>query len=167
MGPQIGTEQVSKVDHKQCVTESAMEMFSVACGVELQDIENEDNLNKDGVLIAIISLVGDVEWSIFLGLPKVTAEAIAEKFAGFAIPFDSEDMGDAVGELANILAGLIKSKLDNISIKAEISLPSVMRADSMQVLIQRDSSTCKVCFDSELGKLWTGVVASNSPGFVA
>lgn len=167
MGTQTSMEQVATVDHKKCVSESAMEMFNVACGVELKDIENETNLNSDGVLIAIISIIGDVEWSIFLGLPKVTAEAVAEKFAGFAIPFDSEDMGDAVGELANILAGLVKSKLDSSGIKADISLPSVMRAENMEVLIQRESSTCKACFDSEIGKLWTGVVTSNSPGFVA
>ena len=47
----------------------------------------------------MISVLGDVDWAVFLGLPKATAEAVTEKFAGFAIPFDSNGMGDAVGEL--------------------------------------------------------------------
>ena len=40
-----------------------------------------------------------------LGLPRQTASNLVLAFAGCEIDFDSPDMGDAVGELANILAG--------------------------------------------------------------
>ena len=70
-------------------------------------------------VLSVISLVGGVDWSIFLGLPKDTAVALAKSFAGFDIPFESDDLGDAIGELSNILAGNVKARLDRVGIKTE------------------------------------------------
>jgi chemotaxis protein CheX len=112
----------------------------------------------EGLILSVISIIGDVEWSLFMGLPKTTATAVAAKFAGFDIPFDSPDMGDAIGELTNILAGQTKAMLDRRGVKAEIGLPSVMRADNLQVIAGKNTVTAKICFDSPLGRFWTGVL---------
>ena len=163
----MGTAKIataSKAEHIECVAEAAVEIFNITCGLTIAPLEKEEDLANDGVIIAIISLVGDVEWSVFLGLPRQTATAVAAKFAGFEIPFDSEDMGDAIGELANILGGQVKALLDRRSVKADISLPSVMQAENMHVLVQRSVSGIKTCFDSELGKLWTGAAVGNGAG---
>lgn len=167
MSTQVETKQESIVDPKECLANTAVEIFNMTCGIDLQRQESSESEVEDGVLMAVISVVGAVDWSIFLGLPRKTAETIAEKFAGFPIPYDSEDMGDAVGELTNILAGQVKANLDSHGIKAEISLPSVIRADNMKVLISRDTSTCKTCFNSQAGELWAGVVTGKSPTFMA
>jgi len=117
------------------------------------------SLETDGVIIAVISLVGDVDWAVFLGLPCDTAVSIAGRFAGFEIPFDSEDMGDAIGELTNILVGQIKAILDSRGVKADISLPTVMRADSLEMLMQTDSRTTRTFYESPLGGIWIGLVS--------
>ena len=165
----MGTAEIAtvpKAEHIECVAEAAVEIFNITCGMTITPLDKEENLANDGVIIAIISLVGDVEWSVFLGLPRQTATTVAAKFAGFEIPFDSEDMGDAIGELANILGGQVKALLDRRSVNANISLPSVMRAESMHVLVQRSVSGIKTCFDSELGKLWTGAAVGNGTSVV-
>ncbi len=148
------------LEHSECVNTAVIEILGATCSVKLQECENDARLAEDRVIIAVISLMGDIEWSVFLGLPSVTATLLCEKFAGFTIPFDSEDMGDAIGELVNILAGEVKAKLDAKGIKAEISLPSVMRAKSLDVLTQHTSRAISSCFDSKAGKLWTGVVSA-------
>jgi len=158
---------VLPIEHREYVGEAAVEIFGATCGIQLQRCEDNEDLGSDGVIIAVISLVGDVEWSIFLGLPRDTAPALAAKFAGFEIPFDSPDMGDAVGELANILAGEVKRKLRAKGVNANISLPSVIRAENLEVLIQRDADAGKMCFGSPIGPLWTGVTVQNEGGFVA
>lgn len=144
--------------HWDCVTQAAAQIFNSTCGVEVALVPEQD-LSDDGVVLGIISLVGEVEWSLFLGLPRQTAVSVAAKFAGFEIPFDSNDMGDAVGELTNIFAGQVKALLDERGVKAEISLPSVLRAENMHVLIQRHASAAKVCYQTDLGKFWTGILA--------
>ena len=52
-------------------------------------------------------------------------------------------MGDVVGELANILAGNCKQILDKRNVDVEISLPSVMRASGIEILVQRNVSSQK------------------------
>ena len=153
-------------EHTECVAEAASQIISATCGVTLESFDGEIDVASDGVIIGIISLVGDVEWSVFFGLPSKTATAAAAKFAGFDIPFDSPDMGDAIGELTNMLAGQVKLSLDQKGLNADISLPSVIRAQNMTVLVQRRNTVQKKCFDSSLGKLWTGVTVGNSPGMI-
>jgi len=156
----------SVMQHRECVGEAAEEILHTACGLELQPLADGQDLGDDGVMIAVIALVGEVDWSVFLGLPRGTATALAAKFAGFEIPFDSDDMGDAVGELTNILAGEVKRRLAAKGVTAMISLPSVIRAESLRVLVQRGTDVTKACFASEVGALWTGVASSKEGGFV-
>lgn len=155
------------LEHQQCVDEAVVEILNATCEVQFQRKEDDQKLTSDGIIIAIISLVGDVEWSIFLGLPRDTAPALAAKFAGFEIPFDSPDMGDAVGELANILAGEVKRRLEAKGVKVDISLPSVIRAESLEVLVQRSADAVKMCYGSPVGTLWTGIAVHKEGGFVA
>lgn len=164
MGASETTEKIT--DLKNIVPLAITEIFNATCQLDLKVVPPDPDINHNGIVIAVISLMGDVDWSVLLGLPRDTATAVAEKFSGFAIPYDSEDMGDAVGELTNIFAGQVKSLLDQQNYRAEISLPSVIRADSMEVLMQRDSAGAKTCFESSVGKLWTGLVMGKSPGFV-
>ncbi len=160
------TAALPAAEHHDCVADAAATIFSATCNLNLQRGE-ENDLCHGGVIIAIISIVGDVDWSIFLGLPRATAEAIAAKFAGFEIPFDSSDMGDAIGELTNILAGEVKNRLYARKVRCEISLPSVIRAESLEVLVQSNANARKTCFASDAGPLWTGITAERSGGLVA
>lgn len=141
------------------VAEAAKQTVQALCGVDLQ-VRPDQELDLDGgMILAVISLMGDVDWAVFMGLPAQTATSIAEKFAGFPIPFDSADMGDAIGELCNILVGQVKGLLDQRGLSVEISLPSVMRMANLQVFVQRDRMARKTIYDSPLGGLWTGIIA--------
>ncbi|MFP4106502.1 MAG: chemotaxis protein CheX [Phycisphaerae bacterium] len=151
-------------EHGNAVTEGVSQIFSTMCGVQLEPTDRDPTEGETGgMILAVISLVGDLEWAVFLGLPRETAEASAAKFAGFEIAFDSPDMGDAMGELTNIIVGQVKSLLDARGINVEISLPSVMRAESLEVLVQREMFQQKQCFTSSLGGLWTGVISGMMP----
>jgi len=157
---------VESLRHFDCVGEAACGVLKTACSLSLVPHEEEASVCPE-VVIAIISLVGQVEWSLFIGLPKATAIGLAAKFAGFEIPYDSPDMGDAVGELANLLAGDVKARLDARGVKADISLPTVLRAQDIHVLIQRNSPSQKSCYRSELGPMWIGVTSGRGGAFVA
>jgi chemotaxis protein CheX len=154
--------------HSDAVDISVKEIFMSACGALVEPgPEIPEVVCEDGVIIAVISVMGDVDWSIYIGLPREAAEAIAAAFCGFEIPFDCEDMGDAIGEVANILAGNVKQVLDKRGVDSEISLPTVMRVDGLHILKQRDSESSKHYYTCSLGQFWIGVVAGKSPGLVA
>ncbi|MCD6365701.1 MAG: chemotaxis protein CheX [Planctomycetes bacterium] len=163
MSSQAEATEISVIEHSDCVWDSVTEVFQTTCGVDAKQVEaEEEGFGGHKVLVSIISIVGDIDWSIFLGMIEPTAVACVKHFAGFDVPFDSEDMGDAIGELTNILAGRIKAALDQRSIGGDISLPSVMRADNVEVLLESDSSTAKACYECEAGKFWVGVVVGKA-----
>lgn len=161
------TESTINLPHSDAVEKAIKEIFMMACGTVVEPSEDlPEEIGEEGVIIAVISVMGDVEWSIFLGLPRNTAVAIAEAFAGFEILFDSEDMGDAIGEVTNILAGNVKQILDKRGLNVEISLPSVLRADGLHILKQRGSHSARNCFHCSMGPMWTGVIAGRDTGIV-
>jgi CheY-specific phosphatase CheX len=116
----------------------------------------------EGVL-GIVAIVGDLSWSLTLGLPRSTAEAVALRFCGFEIPFDSSDMTDLVGELANILAGDVVARLDAIGIRAQMSLPTVARGKDLDFARPRALTISRMRFATPQGETWVGIAVGRRP----
>lgn len=111
--------------------------------------------------IGIISFIGEPVWSLLVGLPKPTAVAIAEKFIGMEIEFDGPDMGDTVGELANVLAGDIVARLDAAGTKAEMSLPTVVRGMGVDLSVPGSVPAVRFRYHAEEGPFWVKVMVDN------
>jgi len=156
------TSTAALTEHRDCVVQAACNVVKTTCNADLTETTPGDE--QGDTILAVISLMGDLEWSIMLGLPSETAEKMTGAFAGFPIPFDSDDMGDAIGELTNIFAGEVKALLDTKGVHVEISLPSVMRASDLQVVRQKNSPCESIWFESPMGICWTGVAVGNSNG---
>ena len=153
--------------YKECARQAVGDILNATCGISIQPLGDDDQVATHEIIIGIISLVGEAELTMFIGLPRETAPGLVAKFAGFEVPFESPDMGDAVGEVANMLAGGMKNLLDAKSIHVNISLPTVMRAENLQVLLQDGGPSAKMGFGSDLGQLWVGISAGKSGGFVS
>ncbi len=157
----------SNLPHSDAVSEAVNEIMQTACGTVVERCDSlPEDICENGAAIAVISVMGDVEWSLYLGFPRETTMALCTAFAGFEIPFESEDMGDAIGEVANVLAGGIKNILDKRGVNVEISLPSVMRVDGLHVLKQHGAQFAKDCYTSSIGQFWTCAVSGKSSELV-
>jgi len=77
-----------------------------------------------GDVSAVIGFSGDAAGSVIIEFDFETASKIATAFAQTEIDPDHEDFADALGELANMVAGGAKAKFDGL--KVDISLPSVV-----------------------------------------
>lgn len=152
--------------YKECFLQAVGDALKATCGISIQPLGDDVEVATHEVIIGIISLVGDAELTMFIGLPRDTAPALVAKFAGFEVPFESPDMGDAVGEVANVLVGGMKNLLDIRNIKVNISLPTVMLAQNLQVLLQHGRPSAQMAFGSELGPLWVGIAAGKRNGVV-
>ena len=139
------------------VTKASAETMISTCGVSIAPSAEDGDAAGEDMMVAIISLVGEVDWSVSLGLPRETATGLAASFAGFEISFEDPEMSDAVGELANILGGQVKSLLSRQGVKANISLPTVMSGRGLDILAQPGALAKKACFDSAAGRLWVGM----------
>ena len=78
----------------------------------------------------IIGLSGSVSGSMVLSFQYRTAEAVVTAFAGTPIGQDSPDFADAIGELANMIAGSAKT---NLGENANMSVPSIVMGPGHQI----------------------------------
>ncbi|MEN6370459.1 MAG: chemotaxis protein CheX [Armatimonadota bacterium] len=155
---QTNTQQIPD-ELSECVRQSVLANFEMMLGTELSSRDSDGTELPSEGITGIISLIGDVSWSLMVCLPRDTATAIAVGFVGFEVPFESADMGDVVGELANILAGDISARLDALGIKAALSLPTVLRGKDIDLLLPEGTPSVRHFYDSSLGQFSVRITA--------
>lgn len=153
------TDSSELIAHGDVLKESVIGTLGAICGED--PIYEGDVTSTPGCegVVGIISLIGDVAWSVMLCIPKETTAGLILKFAGFEIDYDSNDMGDVVGELANVIAGDTSARLDAIGVRGDLSLPTVARGSSIQLLRTEGVYSRYMQFNSADGKFWIKLVA--------
>ncbi len=97
----------------------------------------------------VIGLSGEVQGCVVLSFPGNSACAIATKFAGVELTMDAEDFPDAIGELANMVAG--NAKKDFHGYDVSISLPSVIVGSGHHVSQSKASPFLMIPCETPLG----------------
>ena len=165
MKPSGATPAHLALKHTPVAAEAVARVFQTICDTAVRAHGTfAPDLVANGAIAGVIALMGDVEWSLWLGMPRATACAAAERFAGAPIPFDSDEMGDAIGELTNMIAGDIKTRLSRQNLTVQLSLPCVVSGENLRILSRREMPSVTQRYTSPLGDLWTEVVAGVEVG---
>src|SRR5690625_52081 len=86
------------------VHQSVINTFSSLTGDEPVKVEGDvSNEPLNGIIGNIAVFNPDHTLSLMLAIPRGTAVALSEVFLGMELPFESDDMGDLIGEISNIL----------------------------------------------------------------
>ena len=99
---------------------------------------------------AVIGLSGGAVGCVVLSLPMATAINAASQFGGTDMTQDHPDFADALGELANMVAGQAKAQFE--SLRISISLPSVIVGKKHVVSQSKQTPRLAIPCDSALGK---------------
>jgi chemotaxis protein CheX len=97
----------------------------------------------------IIGLSGDVQGCVVLSFPGNVAAKIATAFAGTELNIEHPDFTDAVGELANMVAGNAKKDFPGCAVS--ISLPSVIIGPGHKVSQSKASPFLVIPCETDLG----------------
>ncbi len=97
------------------IVESAKEIFSTMVMMEIE--ENESHLKETtplkDTISGVIGMAGTHKGVLAIHLPHQVAKVITSSFLGMDIEEINEDVEDAIGELANMLGGSVKSSLSD------------------------------------------------------
>lgn len=105
--------------------ESVTELFRTMLDADVtlgKPAISQDDLAADAS--AVIGFSGDAVGCVILCFPLQTAVATVSAFAGEDLAADDECFSDALGEMANIVAGQAKARMEDL--KISISLPCVI-----------------------------------------
>ncbi len=95
----------------------------------------------------IIGLAGAVKGMLAIHLPNEAAMAVTTAFLGMDVEEIDEDVCDAIGELANMLGGSMKSILDPSGSEIQLSMPSAIHGEEYAVDCLTDSESVTVPFE--------------------
>jgi chemotaxis protein CheX len=134
-----------------CVSDSVASIFNTIFGVVPEYAGDDESKSVGDGVVGIISFVGDASWMLMLALPKESAETLAEKFCGFTVEYESPDMGDVIGELANVMAGDIVARMGVEGVKVAMTLPTILRGQNVEPFMPKGMPDKKMHY-SLLGK---------------
>ena len=98
----------------------------------------------------IIGFAGDMRGAVILCFPQSLATLIYKSLTGEDPPPDDiHPVADAVGELANMVAGGAKGPLSEMGLNIQISIPSVISGKNHMVMNSGDGPCLVVPFDLE------------------
>jgi chemotaxis protein CheX len=142
----------------KAVQEAFTQIIAIFVGKELipKPIDEIDKLCDS--ICGMISFVGNQNFSVMICCSRESASELSMAMAGFNIDYDSADMGDAIGEMINIIAGNIITRMATVGFDVAMSLPTVFRGhDIERVVAQNTLSSCAV-YDLSHSQFWVEIV---------
>lgn len=134
---------------------SVQNTFSSISGDLPELVEQVHELQPMNGIIGNIAVFNpDHTLSMMLAMPKDTAVAMSVKFVGFELEFDSDDIGDLIGEVSNILAGEVAMNIETIGFRGQSSLPTATRGSDLRLFLPNKPPSARLRFTCSDGEFW-------------
>lgn len=130
------------------------------CRPERVGLTLKDERFPEYQLSAVISVTGRAVGTIVLSLARETALNVLHRMVGIEAPKIDADVRDAVGELANMMAGQAKSQLEHLQLT--IAIPSIVEGRNHSVYYPSALKPIAIRFNSEIGPFAIEVGFKNS-----
>lgn len=151
----LGVERLA-----ECLQESALNVFSKMCGIEIIAADRHDGPAKERYeLSGIVGISGAIKATTVINVSRSLAFAVAEAFTGDTPAEVDEGVIDLIGELANMIGGNAKERLSNPALS--LGLPTVITGDGHCIAFSPDMATVTLQFTSPHGPLQLELGASN------
>jgi len=104
------------------------DIFSNMIEIDLTVIPQEryDLEKAESNISSMLGLGGEIKGSLDLHFPKNVAVFVTSQFLGMEIEELDDDVRDAIGEVANMVAGGIKTYFASCNIRTELAIPNTI-----------------------------------------
>ncbi len=136
------------MDRAQHIIESTQDIFSsmIMLDVSAGEPYSRHKTVLENSISGIIGLAGTRKGLLAIHLPKKSALAVTTAFLGMDVDEINEDVRDAIGELANMIGGSIKSALDPKGSNIQLSMPSSVFGEEYTIDCLADAEEITVPF---------------------
>ena len=114
--------------HGEQIAEATKEIFSsmIMLDVTAKPAGQRTKAEFQNSISGIVGLAGSIKGNLYVHFPEAVATAVTTAFLGMDVDEINEDVCDAIGELANMLAGSVKTFLDPSGSDIKLSMPSTV-----------------------------------------
>ncbi|MEO0531346.1 MAG: chemotaxis protein CheX [Planctomycetota bacterium] len=157
-----------KVEHINPFLKAVTNTFSTMLQADARrgDLELGDAKNRQYPISGLIGLSGKASGMVVINLSTEVALKAASAMLMDDITEVNDDVLDAVGELANMIAGQAKTDLEQYDLS--VSLPNVITGENHCVRFPSTTPPLAVPFDTDFGpiRLEVGLETSDEPALV-
>ncbi|MFC1763084.1 chemotaxis protein CheX [Planctomycetota bacterium] len=141
---------------------AAKEIFETMVFMNVGLVTHDKGRTTDDVVLSTITFSGDVEGCLGVCCDQASATAIALNMLGMSPndPLDTADIDDAMGEIANMVMGSIKSLTSDIFGEIQLSIPTVIKGAHIEYQLGEASQemhvnvTLAIDYRADLSFLW-------------
>lgn len=123
---------------------AAREVFEIMLGCKLEGPTDEPSLSCE--FTAMVGLAGQLCGLLTLRCGTKSAALMASKMLGTEIKEEDQQMWDAIGEIANMVAGNFKNKLTGMGDGCMLSVPTVITGSDYSCRSMADTAPLEVAF---------------------
>jgi CheY-specific phosphatase CheX len=132
---------------------SAHEVFDIMLGTSLHALEPPAQANK-GEFTALVGLAGSLCGVLSIRCNDQSARSMAGKMLGMSPDEVDNDCWDALGEVANMIAGNFKGKLSGVGNHCMLSVPTIIVGSNYETRSLAAGNTIEAVFEFEEKFLW-------------
>ncbi len=141
----------NQVDYINPVIAATQNVFSMMLDVtpKRTGLKLKSDKTPEHDVSAVIGLTGRMQGTILLSFSEKVALIALERMVGSTATEINEEVCDAVGELANMIAGSAKAEL--FELELSLSIPNVVTGRGHVVHFPSNVTPMCISFDCELG----------------
>ena len=144
-------------DWKGILECSAIEVFAMMANTELR-VMAEQPEQPQGEQTAMVGLAGALCGMITIRCKPETAIKLATQMLGEDAKSNRSMVGDALGELCNMVAGNFKSKIPSLADHCMMSVPTVIWGEDYVMQTIQPSSGFQFALECEDSSVWFSLV---------
>ena len=120
---------ITTVSLKDVMIDSTKEVFETMVFMDLNEVEEELPGSSEVTLLGQITFTGNIEGCLSICCGLACAQTIAANMLCMESPdeLSDEDTVDAIGEVANMVMGSVKTRIQDQAQNISISIPSVVQ----------------------------------------
>lgn len=132
---------------------AAIEVFALMAGTELTQLEEQPD-QPHGEQTAMVGLAGALCGMVTIRCKPETAKKLATRMLGEDAKSDQSMVGDALGELCNMVAGNFKSKITSLADRCMLSVPTVIWGEDYVMQMVQPNSGFQLALECEGLPVW-------------
>lgn len=153
-GGSIPTATFNRATWTPLLDLSAREVFDMMLGTQLESMDESSASANGGEFTALVGLAGSLCGVLSIRCNDQAARIMASKMLGMPPEEVDNDSWDALGEIANMIAGNFKGKLSGIGNHCMLSVPTIITGSNYETRSLRGGNMIEVIFDFEMKPLW-------------
>lgn len=133
---------------------ASCEVFEIMLGTKLESLDESQANEAQGEFTALVGLAGSLCGVLSIRCPNDSARSMAGKMLGLPPEQVDNDSWDALGEVANMIAGNFKGKLSGVGNHCMLSVPTIISGSDYETRSLGAGDIIEVLFNFETAPLW-------------